>query len=100
MSEKPAPEMYGRSRGESFEVVLLKKGVNSLDAKTEDFKRVGVVAGSPTEAMQDDAVTEAAGEDYVLVQAVNPAALTDYEMMARSRESQASMGGEYDKSKV
>ena len=95
------PEMYRRPGGEPFDVVLVKKGVNPLDAKTEDFKRVSVVAGSPTEASQHKDV-EAAEEkgEWLFVQAVNPSALTEYEMMARSREHQGSMGGAIDRTKI
>lgn len=96
------PDPYRRPGGEPFDVVLVKKGVNPLDAKTEDFKRVSVVAGSPTEASQhaDVSAAEKEGEGFLFVQAVNPSALTEYEMMARSREHQGSMGGAIDRTKI
>lgn len=98
MSEaaKPEPEPWARPRSEPFEVVLCKTGVELLGAKTEDFKRVGVTAASPTEAMQDPACVV---EGYDVVQAVNPSNLTEYERMARDRESRESMGGSWDPKK-
>lgn len=97
MSDPIKHEMYARPSGEAFDVVLLKKGVSPFEAKTEDFKRLSIVASSPTDAGQDPRV--AAETEHVLVQSVNPAALTEYEQMARAREQQSAMGT-IDRTKV
>jgi hypothetical protein len=94
----PQPDMWARPRGELFDVVLVRDGVNPLDAKVEDFKRVGVSAGSPTEAMSDPEVAKVEG--FSPLQAVNPSAPQEHEEKARQRERDKGWGGEIDRTKL
>jgi len=82
------PNDYARPRGEQFEVVLCKKGVNPLQGTPEDFSRVQVVASDPTEAVNSEAAIKAAGDAYTIVQAAKPMVPTDFEHMARLRAQQ------------
>jgi hypothetical protein len=69
---------------ESFEVVLLKKGVSSVAAATADFKRLPIVASSPLAAqIHDDVMKET---DYVALFATKPGVMTEPEIHARRRE--------------
>jgi hypothetical protein len=83
------PNDYARPQGENFEVVLVKKGVNPLHAKSDEFKRVPVHANDPTSAVNSDVVTAAAGEGegFVVVMAAKPMVMSDYEHQARLRDN-------------
>jgi len=87
---KPEAELdpYFRPRSEPFEVVLVKKGVNRLQATPEDFKRVPVNAADPTSALEHPAVVEATKDgEWIAAQAAKAHVMTDFEHMARVRAS-------------
>jgi hypothetical protein len=80
---------------EPFDVVLLKRGVNSLDASTGDFKRISVEASDPLSAqMHGDVAKE---KDYQALFAVPPGVASDPEIQARRREME---GPAVDRSKI
>jgi hypothetical protein len=81
-------------RKESFDVVLLKEGVNPMEAKPDDYKRVPVQATSTLAAQMLD---EAQVAGYRPVNATPPGYTTDDEVMARQRELN---GPPVDKSKL
>ncbi len=90
MQEERYPE-----HKENFEVVLLKKGVSSLTASPDDFKRVAVEASSPLAAHLDDSVL--AEKDYVVLFTAKPGVATEPEIMARRRVME---GSPIDRSKL
>lgn len=71
------------TRKEMFDVVMIKKGINDMTAKPEDFKRVSVEATDPIAAQTDDKVI--AENEYRVLFATRPGVPTDPETMARRR---------------
>jgi hypothetical protein len=82
-------------RKEMFEVVCCKEGVNTLEAKPEDFKRIAVEAADPLAAQLSDSVREAA-KGYQIMFAAKPGIMTDPEVSARVRQ----MSPSFDRSKM
>lgn len=69
-----------------FDVVCLKKGMNELDAKPEDFRRYTVPAADPLEA-RTEGQKLAEKDGFDVLHAVPPGHLSDTEQQARSRAS-------------
>lgn len=101
MSNETEIDQYASSRGETFDVVLCKKGVAWLDATPEDFRRVTVVSSEPYKALQSEEVVKAAAEapGWDVLQAVPQGGLQEHEMSARTRAHSKGMGG-FDPTKV
>jgi len=87
-----APEDYAFHRGQNFDVVLMRKGVNGMEAKPDDFKRVAVGAVSSTAAREAPEVAAAAGKDFEVHQVTGPGHTTEFENMARQRAAAAARG--------
>jgi hypothetical protein len=81
---------------ETFEVVLLKKGVSSLTAEPGDFKRIAIEAAAPGIALLDDKIM-AEMDAFVPLFAAPPGVMTEPEIHARRREME---GPPVDRSKV
>ncbi len=75
---------------EVYDVVLLKNGVNSLDAKPGDFKRITVVASSPLQAQFMPEVE--AEKEYTALHTAPVGVATDPEIHARRRELEGASG--------
>lgn len=86
-------------RTQSFDVVLLKKNVNTVTAKPEDFKRVQVRADSVSEAEGSAEVKAAAGKEFIVHKSVPPGYTTEAEVDARRREHDE-RHGTGDRSKI
>lgn len=76
-------------RNEGFSVVLVKKDLNPMTAKPDDFRRVDVQAPEPGVAYDDPEVLKIAGEGYRAVECVGQGKPSDYESMARQRAAAA-----------
>lgn len=72
-------------RREQFDVILVKKDVNAMGAKPEDFKRVGVTATEAALASDEDEVKKAVADGYRQVEIVAGGRPSDFETMARHR---------------
>lgn len=79
-------------RTQSFDVVLLKKGTNTVQAKPEDFTRVSVRADSVSEAEKDAAVEAKKKEGFVVHKCVPPGYTTESEIDARRRAHEERFG--------
>jgi hypothetical protein len=79
------------STAQDFDVILLKKGVSSVDALPDDYKRVHVRSDNVSKAMQDETVVAAAaeGEGFEVLQATAPGFRTEGEIAAQKREHDA-----------
>jgi hypothetical protein len=102
MSDDPKrkePEPYARPRGQNFEVVMIRRGKNALTSERGDFLRVGVVADSPSEAMDDPAVAARAAE-YVTYRTMTPGQPTEEEVLAARREHDKAMGPPVDRARI
>jgi|GEM_PF-2311039 len=86
-------------RTQSFDVVILKKNVNTVTAKPEDFKRVQVRADSVSEAEKSPEVLAALSGGFIVHKLVPPGYTTEAEVDARRREHEERHGGG-DRSKV
>lgn len=97
----PAREVgdYEFARGQTFDVILIKKGVNGMDAKPDDFKRISVSAASVTETQTAPEVLEAAKAGFVYYQTTAPGHTTEFEHMARKRAADAARG-ELDRANI
>ena len=86
-------------RTQTFDVVILKKGVNTVTAKPEDFRRVQVRADSVSEAEKSAEVMAALGGGFIVHKSVPPGYTTEAEVDARRREHEERHGGG-DRSKI
>lgn len=77
---------YRFPKAQNFEVVMRRKGVNSWDAKPEDYKRVPVTAESTAAAPRDPAV--AAETDFQFVKVAAPGHRSEDELEAVRRASE------------
>lgn len=94
----PAPDDYYVPRGQNFDVILLKKGVNGMEAKPDDFKRISVTADSVAQSQEDPEVV-AALKDFDYVQATAPGHRTEFEIGAQKR-AYSEAYGETDRTKI
>jgi len=86
-------------RTQSFDVVLLRKSVNTVTAKPEDFRRVQVRADSVSEAEKSTEVMAALGGGFIVHKSVPPGYTTEAEVDARRREHEERTGSG-DRSKI
>jgi len=94
------PNQYAAPRNQSFDVVMLKRGVGSHVATPADFKRVRVVAEGPYDARSapDVAAQETAGFDVLRV--CGPGGTTHEEHQATLRAHQAEAGAPLDRTTI
>lgn len=86
-------------RTQSFDVVILRKSVNTVTAKPEDFQRVQVRADSVAEAEGSPEVAAALGKGFIVHKSVPPGYTTEAEVDARRREHEE-RHGTGDRSKI
>jgi len=97
--DDPPVDDYYFSRTQRFDVVLMKKGVNGMEAKPDDFTRVSVTADSVSLAEQDPAVAEAQKAGFSLYRVTAPGYTTEFEIEARRRAHDA-VSGEPDRRNI
>lgn len=90
---------YEFARGQNFDVILIKKGVNGMQATPADFKRLSVSANSVTETQSLPEVLEAMKAGFEYYQTTAPGHTTEFEHMARRRAADEARG-EMDRSKI
>lgn len=100
MPSDPKTDDFYFSRTQRFDVVLMKKGVSGMDAKSEDFKRVSITADSVADAEGHEQVVKAKkeGGDWVVYRTTAPGYTTEFEIDAKRREHDVAHGTQ-DRSK-
>lgn len=94
------PQDYGAPRTETFDVVMLKKGVAEHAAKPADFLRVRLTSESAYAARSEKEVTAAEAKGFVLLKVTGPGQTTHEEHQATLRAYEAANGGPLDRTKI
>jgi hypothetical protein len=87
LDSKRKPENdYRFPRAQNFEVVMLRNGVHSWEAKPDDYKRVPITAESTAAATRAQEVIE--DKDFTFVKVAAPGHRSEEELEAQRRASE------------
>lgn len=91
---------YMAPRTETFDVVLLKNGLSTLSATSEDFKRVTVTTTEGAYGARSAPEVEAvAATGFNVYQVTSPGVFTEGERLARQRAHDKEFGA-FDRSRI